>query len=64
MNKTYHGSCHCGKVRFEADIDFTDTPIRKCNCSFCLKSGYKKALIGYDELRITAGEDLLQTYHA
>jgi hypothetical protein len=64
MKKTYHGSCHCGAVRFEAGIDLTETPIRKCNCSFCLKSGYKKALIGYDELRITAGEERLQNYHA
>lgn len=64
MNKHHHGSCHCGAVRFEADIDLTETPIRKCNCSFCLKSGYKKALIGYDEMRITAGEDRLQNYHA
>ncbi|MGI8909734.1 MAG: GFA family protein [Rubrobacteraceae bacterium] len=63
MMKTYHGSCHCGEIRFEADVDL-DQGIRKCNCSFCLKSGYKKALIGYDELRITAGESRLQNYHA
>lgn len=64
MKKLYHGSCHCGAVRFEADIDLTETPIRKCNCSFCLKSGYKKALIGYDEPRITPGKARLQNYHA
>ena len=64
MTKTYHGSCHCGEIRFEADVDLSETAIRKCNCSFCLKSGYKKALIGYDELRITAGEDLLQNCRA
>lgn len=62
--KTYHGSCHCGEVRFESDLDLTETAIRKCNCGFCLKSGYKKALIGYDAMRITAGEDRLQNYHA
>ncbi len=64
MMKTHHGSCHCGAIRFGTDIDLTETAIRKCNCSFCLRSGYKKALIGHDELRITSGEDLLQNYRA
>ncbi len=63
MMRTYRGSCHCGTIRFTAAIDLAQG-IRRCNCSFCLKAGYKKALIPFDALHITHGDAQMRDYHA
>ena len=36
MSKTCHGSCICGAVKFEADVDMSKST-GKCNCSICGK---------------------------
>lgn len=61
MKRAYQGSCHCGAVRFEADIDLGDG-IRRCNCSFCLKLGMKKALVPYEAVRVLSDRLLLEEY--
>ncbi len=57
--KTYHGSCFCGGVTFEADGDLADGTMR-CNCSFCRKTRYwEMRLPDPDGLRVLTGADLV-----
>ena len=58
--KTYHGSCHCGAVKFEADLDLET--LTQCNCSICTKKGALHQRITRDHFRLLSGESDLQLY--
>jgi len=61
MLKTYQGSCHCGAVRFEADLDL-DQPTYRCNCSICRRTRFWPAIAREGGLRVLAGQEELTEY--
>ena len=61
MRQTYRGSCHCGTVKFEADLDLEESTYR-CNCSICRRTRFWPAVAREGGLRITAGEGELTKY--
>lgn len=56
----YHGSCHCGRVRFE--IDAVIDKLTRCNCSICLKKGILHHRVPPERFRLVAGGESLGTY--
>ncbi len=58
--QTYHGSCHCGAVRFEVDADLSK--LGECNCSICTKKGSVHHSVPADRFRLLSGAENLRLY--
>ncbi|WP_436344389.1 GFA family protein [Natronorubrum sp. FCH18a] len=61
MTETHVGSCHCGAIRFKADVDLSEGT-SKCNCSICAKTRYWKVVVTADAFRLRRGADALTDY--
>jgi hypothetical protein len=61
MLRTYAGSCHCGAVQFEAEVDIA-AGTDKCNCTYCAKVRLWSVEATLKTFRLIAGEDALADY--
>jgi hypothetical protein len=60
--ETKQGSCHCGAVTFEVDLERGLESLRRCNCSLCRRKGSIIASVPVEGLRVTQGEEMLTLY--
>ncbi|MGE0549329.1 MAG: GFA family protein [Kofleriaceae bacterium] len=59
--RTFHGSCHCGAITFEADLDL-ENGTGKCNCTYCWKVRNWSAMTKPESFRLLSGKDMLGDY--
>jgi hypothetical protein len=76
MKRTYRGSCHCGAVRFECELDLAPpgqrsppelpgvwwTSTFRCNCTSCFKTRFWKGFVRARDFRLVEGRAALVDY--
>lgn len=59
--QTYQGSCHCGNVRYETQLDLSKE-VLACDCSMCGRMGYLLAFVPAGQFKLLAGEGKTTDY--
>jgi hypothetical protein len=59
--KTYAGACHCGAVRFRAQLDLAAGASR-CNCSICTRTAPTSAMTKPEAFELLTAEGELGRY--
>ena len=62
MTETKIGTCHCGAVAFEVQLENGLENLRRCNCSLCRRKGAIMASVPVGKLTVVKGEDMLSLY--
>lgn len=62
MSDWRSGGCHCGAVRFEAQLE-RSAAAQACNCSMCGKVGFIHLIVPESRFRIVQGEEALTRYN-
>ncbi len=62
MARTIEGGCHCGLVRFEADVPDGTITIEQCDCSICSMTGYLHLIVPEVDFRLVEGRRDTSTY--
>jgi hypothetical protein len=56
------GGCHCGTVRFSAEVAGPAVELLDCDCSICRMTGYLHLNVPDENFRLLEGEWELATY--
>jgi hypothetical protein len=56
----YTGSCHCGRIAFDVDVE--PGPALECNCSYCSRKGSLLWFVPRARFSLATAEANLATY--
>jgi hypothetical protein len=60
MRETREGGCHCGAVRFRAEVDLDQ--LSTCSCSICTKKGIVHLPVYPADFQLLRGREALTVY--
>jgi len=62
MSEIRKGSCHCGAVEFEVELEHGLDELLRCDCSICRRKSAVMMALPRDKISVIKGSDKLVTY--